>query len=272
MADADNREGPKPPAAPREKGSQAVPAEPGRPVLPAKPGMTPEAEAAVAAAAAASGKPVAPGSPASGTTGVAGEPRPVYARITPAAPGTIPAPLKPSPAPAEDPRADEIALSRRMFLGLVPWSTLGWAAFTGASAAGTVLTARFMFPNVLYEPPATVKVGVREDYPDGFVEERFKDTHGLWVVRSGGRIFALVTICTHLGCTPNWLQNEGKFKCPCHGSGFRMSGIHFEGPAPRPLERAAIRLLDDGQMLVDKARRFLFEKGQWDDPESYVVV
>ena len=47
--------------------------------------------------------------------------------------------------------------------------------------------------------------------------------------------FALSTVCTHLGCTPNWLPVESKFKCPCHGSGFRMTGIHFEGPAPRPL-------------------------------------
>ena len=37
---------------------------------------------------------------------------------------------------------------------------------------------------------------------------------------------------------PNWLDGEQKFKCPCHGSGFYMTGVNFEGPAPRPLERA----------------------------------
>ena len=59
--------------------------------------------------------------------------------------------------------------------------------------------------------------------------------HGL--LETMNLFFALSTVCTHLGCTPNWLPVESKFKCPCHGSGFRMTGIHFEGPAPRPLER-----------------------------------
>ena len=45
------------------------------------------------------------------------------------------------------------------------------------------------------------------------------------------------------------LSAENKFKCPCHGSGFRTTGINFEGPAPRPLERARIVLADDGQIL-----------------------
>ncbi len=263
----------KPSAPPKEKASQAVPADPGLPVLPAKPGMTPEAEAAVAAATLAAGKPIAPGSPNSGTTGVAGEPKPGYARMTPAAPGPIATPKKEAPKKEEeDPRKRQLELSRRKFLGLVSWSTLGWGAFTAASAAGGAVSARFMFPNVLYEPPATVKVGFPDEYPKSFVEEKYKDTNGIWVVHEGDKIFALTTICTHLGCTPNWLPNEGKFKCPCHGSGFRSTGINFEGPAPRPLERAAIKVLDDGQILVDKSKKFQFEKGQWDDPDSYITV
>ena len=78
--------------------------------------------------------------------------------------------------------------------------------------------------------------------------------------------YALHTTCTHLGCTPNFLSAEAKFKCPCHGSGFRPTGINFEGPAPRPLERARIVLADDGQILIDKSRKFQYELGQWIDP------
>ena len=90
------------------------------------------------------------------------------------------------------------------------------------------------------------------------------------LVHDAGRFYALIAVCTHLGCTPNYLASEDKFKCPCHGSGFRLTGINFEGPAPRPLERAAIGLADDGQIQVDKSRHFQFELGQWSDAESFL--
>ena len=63
-----------------------------------------------------------------------------------------------------------------------------------------------------------------------------------------------------------------KFKCPCHGSGFRITGIHFEGPAPRPLERFKITLADDGQIIIDKNTKYQQEKGQWTDPEAFLKV
>jgi cytochrome b6-f complex iron-sulfur subunit len=140
----------------------------------------------------------------------------------------------------------------------------------------TLATARFMFPNILTEPPSRFKVGFPSEFPAGTVDERFKATNGVWIVNTdynGVReIFALRTVCTHLGCTPNWLEGEQKFKCPCHGSGFYKDGINFEGPAPRPLERYAIRLADDGQLEVDKSKLFQEELGQWSDPSCFVSV
>jgi cytochrome b6-f complex iron-sulfur subunit len=82
----------------------------------------------------------------------------------------------------------------------------------------------------------------------------------------------LRTYCTHLGCTPLWLDAEQKFKCPCHGSGFSKEGINLEGPAPRPLERYAIRVAEDGLLEVDKSRLFQQELGQWKNPDSYVTA
>lgn len=52
---------------------------------------------------------------------------------------------------------------------------------------------------------------------------------------------------------------------------FRLSGINFEGPAPRPLERAAVSLADDGQIVIDKARRLRYELGQWIDPDALLT-
>jgi len=104
------------------------------------------------------------------------------------------------------------------------------------------------------------------------VDLRWKSKYGTWIVRNGEGIYALSTTCTHLGCTPNWLAAEQKFKCPCHGSGFRKTGINFEGPAPRPLERFRIVLADDGQIIVDKTIKYQQEKGQWGDPEAFLKV
>ena len=105
------------------------------------------------------------------------------------------------------------------------------------------------------------------------MDERWKEKFGVWIVRDTNSIYALVAVCVHLGCTPNWLQAQNKFKCPCHGSGYYVSGINFEGPAPRPLERAEIAVSgEDGQIIVDKATRYLYERGQWSDPKAFVKM
>ena len=128
------------------------------------------------------------------------------------------------------------------------------------------------FPNVSFEPPMEFKIGYADDFEVAKVDLRFKKEFNVWVVRDKESIYALSTVCTHLGCTPNWLEAEKKFKCPCHGSGFRSSGMHFEGPAPRPLERFRIFLAGDGQIVVDKNKKFNFEKGEWTRPEASLKV
>jgi cytochrome b6-f complex iron-sulfur subunit len=161
-------------------------------------------------------------------------------------------------------------VSRR---GFMKWSLpVGWVAFSAACASSLVATARFLFPNVLFEPPQSFKAGFPGEYNVGEVDVRWKDAYGVWIVRNAEGFYALIAVCTHLGCSPNWLPAENKFKCPCHGSGFYMTGVNFEGPAPRPLERARIVLADDGQILVDKSVKFQQEKGEWTKPESFLKV
>ena len=183
---------------------------------------------------------------------------------------------KPRPAPAAD------ATSRRGFLALASAALFGSSMAIGfTSLAATHLMwllglARFMFPNILIEPPTRFKVGFPDALAPGQVETKYIAQFGVWVVKyefeGQPMVYALKSVCTHLGCTPNWLEAEQKFKCPCHGSGFYKDGVNFEGPAPRPLERYAISMADDGQLLVDKSRTFQEEMGQWKDPASYVSV
>ncbi len=186
---------------------------------------------------------------------------PAAAVATPAAPAKAPVPPKPSVA-----KPGAKGKDRRFFLS---WFAIGWTTMTLGLIGMLLGTVRFLFPNVLSEPPSKFKVGDPKQFEEGKVVERFK-SQGTWIVRNGGEIYALSTTCTHLGCTPNWLEREGKFKCPCHGSGFKISGVNFEGPAPRPLERWAIGIADDGQLVVDKSRKFQKELGQWNDPESFI--
>lgn len=185
-----------------------------------------------------------------------------------------PAPAKP-PKSIQQQQVDEskvwnLWFTRREFLTLAAWGT-----FLAGLIGSLLAMLRYFFPNVTYDPPSVFKVGRPEDYLPGEVDSRWKKKHRIWVVRdtptAGGGLYVIYARCTHLGCTPNWLRGQNKFKCPCHGSGFRWGGINFEGPAPRPLERCRVALADDGQILVDVNTRFKDPK-DWARPEAYLKV
>ncbi|MEE9256972.1 MAG: Rieske 2Fe-2S domain-containing protein [bacterium] len=158
-------------------------------------------------------------------------------------------------------------MDRRRFLNYC-----GWVGVLGSLAVSLVGMLRFMFPRVLFEPPTAFIAGFPADYAVGSVDTRFVNSHRVWIIREEKGFYALSAICTHLGCTPKWLANENKFKCPCHGSGFFRSGINFEGPAPRPLDRYKIALAEDGQMIVERAKTFRHEKGEWTKPDAYLFI
>jgi cytochrome b6-f complex iron-sulfur subunit len=183
----------------------------------------------------------------------------------PAAPAPSAVPAKSVAAPA----TPENKMDRRGFLS---WFGLAWLSFAAATGGALSIILRYLFPNVVFEPPTSFRGGFPDEYEVGVVDERWKEKFGVWLVKAAEGMYALSTICTHLGCTPNWLAGESKFKCPCHGSGFYKTGINFEGPAPRPLERYRIGLAEDGQILVDKSKKFQQEKGEWNNPESFLAL
>lgn len=150
---------------------------------------------------------------------------------------------------------------------------VGWGSFAAFTGASTLAFSRFMMPNALEEPDPRVRVGPLKIYAEmkpGEVNEDYKPK-GIWLIREEDRIAALSIICTHLGCIPNWLPNDRKFLCPCHGSGYYFNGINFQGPTPRPLERFKITLVD-GIVVVDKSKKFQYELGQWSFPEASLAV
>jgi cytochrome b6-f complex iron-sulfur subunit len=260
-----------------------------KPAVAAKKEVSKPAAAKPAAAAAPSSEPKDTGSIlAAARTGV--KPGPMSkAEAAARAPAAVaPRPEKPKlvvpPMPVKPDYARpkpqvEVDESRRGFMFDVMLGSflgIGMSALATTFGLWTLGTARFMFPNVLTEPPSKFKVGFPSNFAPGQVETKFIPQFGVWVVNAEyngiPQIYALRSVCTHLGCTPNWLEGEQKFKCPCHGSGFYKDGVNFEGPAPRPLERYGIRLADDGQIEIDKSKLFQEEIGQWNDPASYVPV
>jgi cytochrome b6-f complex iron-sulfur subunit len=178
---------------------------------------------------------------------------------------------------AEQEREREKRVRERAQLGGL-WSRrdvfgrFAWSVFAASSGISLLAAVRSAFPRILFQPPSSFKAGFATDYTIGEVSEKYKKDQRVWIIRNETGLYALFAKCTHLGCTPRWLTAENKFKCPCHGSGFYKSGINFEGPAPRPLERLRITKGEDGQIVIDKAVKYLYEKGQWDKPGAFLKV
>ena len=136
---------------------------------------------------------------------------------------------------------------RRRFLRLMGKGSVVLAFLIQIAAA-----ARAFVPNVLYEPSRRFKLRKPKDYPPGVT---FNADRRLFVVRDEDDFHVISSVCTHLGCTVQWRQDERRFDCPCHGSRFREDGTVISGPAPRPLEWYAVTLSPDGYLEVDTAEQ-----------------
>ena len=154
---------------------------------------------------------------------------------------------------------------------------LAWGAFSAASAAALAATGRFMFPNVLNEPPQQFKAGFPNEYGIG-VDERWKEKFGdLAGADAGG----------HRAARQRLLRAERHLHAPGLHAELSVGGEQVQVPVPRqrvPHRPAStsrdrrrgrsnatrIVLAEDGQILVDKSRHFQRELGQWTDPEAFL--
>jgi len=166
---------------------------------------------------------------------------------------------------AVGPEDNEMNRSRRRMV---------WASVGAFLTAWLLAFFRFFLPRTLFEPATSFKIGYPEEYGLG-VDTKWQQKYRIWVDRTPDRLFVIYARCTHLGCTPDWKPSENKFKCPCHGSGYDSEGINFEGPAPRPMDRAHLEKAPDGQILVDVSRLYQWPKGQpshFNDDGSFLPV
>ena len=149
-----------------------------------------------------------------------------------------------------------------------------WATVAGALTTFFLMFVRFFLPRSILEPSSIFRIGAPADYALG-VDTKWQQQYRIWVTRTSDRLFVIYARCTHLGCTPDWKASENKFKCPCHGSGYDSEGINFEGPAPRPMDRAKVSLDAEGQIVVDTGKLFEWPKGEpshFDDEGAFIRV
>ena len=140
------------------------------------------------------------------------------------------------------------------------------AGIAGLGIQGTA-SLRSLVPNVSYDAPTTVKLGLPGDFPDGM---KFLPELRLFVFREGKVFHAVSAVCTHLGCTvraealpqPETMEVGGaplrvthRFACPCHGSKYTGDGRVVSGPAPKALAWYQLEVSpDDGQLVADLAQ------------------
>jgi len=147
------------------------------------------------------------------------------------------------------------ATRRTFYLELV----YGLQAIMGAALAGIAGVYLFFPPKAKSESEwvdaadltklplnAPEEVAFQRKRVDGWKITSEKAT--AWVVkRSDTQVVAFAPQCTHLGCAYHWDESNHNFLCPCHTSTFSIDGKVLSGPAPRPLDRYAVKI--DGSTL-----------------------
>ena len=149
-----------------------------------------------------------------------------------------------------------------------------WLSVSAFLTTCFLMFIRFFLPRSITEPSSTFKIGFPGDYALG-VDTKYQQQYRIWVDKTSDRLFVVYARCTHLGCTPDWKASENKFKCPCHGSGYDSEAINFEGPAPRPMDRAEVKLDAEGQIVVNVAKLYQWPKGernQFNDEGAFIPL
>lgn len=140
-------------------------------------------------------------------------------------------------------------ISRRDFL------SIAWVATGALTLAATgIMGLHFFAPRIVEGAfGGTFDLGSADSFPLGSVTP--VPNGRFYVVRqSDGGFVALYQKCTHLGCAVPWEPRVGQFVCPCHASAFELDGTVLNPPAPRPLDRFPVQIVD-GSLIVDTGER-----------------
>lgn len=96
---------------------------------------------------------------------------------------------------------------------------------------------------------ASIDAGPVAGYEKDGVYSQFRD-QGVLIVRTGPNLVALSSICTHMGCKVK-PQDDGSFRCPCHGSQYDPTGKVTHGPAIHDLPRLPTTVDASGHLIIN---------------------
>ncbi|CAE7478065.1 petC, partial [Symbiodinium pilosum] len=103
-----------------------------------------------------------------------------------------------------------------------------------------VLVTTAGIPVLVDGNPITLETWVKshKDNDRDLVQGLKGEPYYLISTADGIKDFALLSVCTHLGCVVPWNRAANKFCCPCHGSQYDENGKVVRGPAPLSLALA----------------------------------
>lgn len=156
---------------------------------------------------------------------------------------------KPINPPATEEKVEEKKqINRREFLNLAWLASLG---FLTVNLAG--VTYLFSMPRFKEgEFGGIYPAGTVSNLPAPNAAPQNIPAVKLWLSNTEDGVVALYKVCTHLGCLYGWLDDQDKFRCPCHGSEFQKNGDYITGPAPRSLDRFVIQVVSpEGEVLAE---------------------
>ena len=144
----------------------------------------------------------------------------------------------------EKSRFDPEPMNRRDFLGL-------------AAIGTTAVTFIFSIFGMLRLPKAAVsaspakKFGVNLPASLAAGEAYVPPGRSVAVFRDDEGVFAISTVCTHLGCIVK--PGTSGFGCPCHGSEYAKDGAVTKGPAPKALPWLKVTKNGSGFVVDEEA-------------------
>ena len=145
-----------------------------------------------------------------------------------------PLPLRPGLGP---PRAS-VRVSRRQLLQAGLWGAAGLAA----GAAGVIVLRppdEQAAQGAIWDDGTAlvtggddwVTVARLDELPEGSAVRFTTPAFDGYLVNDDGTVRALISVCTHMGCTLHFRPDWPDLRCPCHGASFNLKGELANGRA-----------------------------------------